>query len=127
MSALVVDSSSFIDYLAGRPLPELDEALLEGRVYLPPIVVAELFSGATRSVHEQDIRHAIDPLPLCPTPREHWIRVGRLRMSLARKGLTVSTPDAHVAQCSLDLRAQLLTRDRIFSRIARHCGLRLAG
>jgi hypothetical protein len=52
--------------------------------------------------------------------------VGLLRASLREKGLSVSTPDAHVAQCTLDLEAELLTLDGVFARIARAVPLRLA-
>lgn len=58
-------------------------------------------------------------------PPDHWIRVGELRRRCREKGLSVSTPDAHVAQCALDVDALLLTRDGIFSDIARHADLRL--
>jgi hypothetical protein len=40
--------------------------------------------------------------------------------------LTVSTPDAHVAQCAIDLDAVLLTTEAVFRRLARSSGLRLA-
>ena len=45
MSALVVDTSSWVTYLAHTAPSVIDETLAEGRVYLPPIVVAELLSG----------------------------------------------------------------------------------
>ena len=64
-------------------------------------------------------------LPLHETPLAHWIRVGELRRNLREKGLAVSTPDAHVAQCALDRDAVLLSRDAVFGRIARLCPLRL--
>jgi len=38
----------------------------------------------------------------------------------------VSTPDAHVAQCALELDAPLLSRDRLFVKIAALTRLRLA-
>jgi predicted nucleic acid-binding protein len=41
-----------------------------------------------------------------------------LRRRLADRGISVSTPDAHVAQCALDRGALLLSRDAIFTRIA---------
>lgn len=59
------------------------------------------------------------------TPLGHWIDVGLLRRDLRRKGITVTLPDAHVAQCALDLDAVLLTRDAIFTDIARHTALRV--
>ena len=92
---------------------------------VPPIVVAELLSG----VKSRD-RAAIIELPSdleiadCPLP--HWIAVGDLRATLARRGLPVSTPDAHVAQFALDQDALLLTGDAIFTRIAAATALRVA-
>jgi len=41
--------------------------------------------------------------------------------------VTVSTPDAHVAQCALDAGALLWSRDGIFQRIAKPAGFRLFG
>ena len=51
--------------------------------------------------------------------------MGRLRADLRGKGLSVSTPDAHVARCALDLGAELLTEDRVFGLMARHAPLKL--
>ena len=59
------------------------------------------------------------------TPLEHWIRVGDLRRRLADRGVSVSTPDAHVAQCALERGALLLTRDAVFLRIAQTSELRV--
>jgi predicted nucleic acid-binding protein len=64
-------------------------------------------------------------LPLHPTSFEHWAHVGALRAKLRRAGLSVSTPDAHIAQCALDCSGLLWTRDAIFPTLAKHCGLRL--
>jgi hypothetical protein len=51
--------------------------------------------------------------------------VGELRRAAHDRGLSVSTPDAHVAQCAIDLDAVLLARDGIFARLARVSTLRL--
>jgi len=59
------------------------------------------------------------------TPLEHWVRVGDLRRRLAGRGVSVSTADAHVAQCALEREAVLLSRDAIFARIAEASELRL--
>ncbi len=53
------------------------------------------------------------------------MRVGRLRAHLFLKGISVSTPDSHIAQCALDLKADLLSEDRIFFKIAQKTSLRL--
>lgn len=125
MREVLVDTSVWADHFAGRGAPALEDALERGAVVLSPVVVAELVSGAQRSELRDSLVALIEELPLHPTPIEHWIRVGDLRRGLAGRGLTVSTPDAHVAQCALDRDAFLLTRDRVFAQIAELQPLRL--
>lgn len=123
MSALVVDTSSWISYLAGRDSPAIRDALGDGRLHLPPIVAAELLSGTLSARDARELQALLADLPLCQADLAHWIRVGALRASLRRSGLAISTPDAHVAQCALDLQGELLTEDAIFKRVPK---LRLA-
>lgn len=122
---VIVDTSVWIDFLAGRPAPGVEAALRQGAVVIPPLVVAELISGARRTKDRQAIAGLVSDLPIHDTPLAHWIRVGELRRSLRERGLQVSTPDAHVAQCALDLDAVLLSRDAVFGRIAGLSTLRL--
>lgn len=126
MSGVVVDTSVWIDFFAGVAVPAMEDALSRGIVVLPPIVVAELLSGARREQDRVAITEVLSDLALHDTPREHWLRVGELRRTLRARGISVSTPDAHVAQCAIDRDAPLLSRDAIFARIARQAGLRLA-
>jgi hypothetical protein len=125
VSGVVVDTSVWIDFFAGTSVPALEEALAHGVVALPPVVVAELISGARRPRDRAAIADLVVELPLHETPLDHWVRVGELRRHLQQHGVTASTPDAHVAQCALDRDAVLLARDAIFPRIARHSKLRL--
>jgi predicted nucleic acid-binding protein len=122
---MVVDTSSWVSYFAGRGATAIDEALAEGRLFLPPIVAAELLSGRLTSRQRGDLKDLLATLPLCAADLPHWFRVGRLRHDLARHSLSVSTPDAHVAQCVLDLQGELLSEDRVFGHISKHCPLRL--
>lgn len=125
MSALVVDTSSWVTYFASTGPSVIDEALAEGRVYLPPIVAAELMSGKLSNRQRSELESFLLDLPLCVHNLEHWIRVGKLRALLFSKGLSVSTPDTHVAQCALDLNAPLLSEDRVFFNISQKTPLRL--
>jgi tRNA(fMet)-specific endonuclease VapC len=125
VSAVVADTSVWIELFARRAAPMLEGALREGSVVLPPIVVAELISGARRARDRTSIQSLIEELPVHETPLDHWIRVGDLRRRLASRGVAVSTPDAHVAQCALDRGALLLSRDAIFLRIAAASELRV--
>ncbi len=125
MNALVIDTSSWISFLAGGGPELVQQALDERRVYLPPVVAAELLSGRLSASDRRALTSLLDDLPLVQADRAHWYRVGRLRASLGQRGLAVSTPDAHLAQCALDLGADLLTEDRIFSKVAGLAPLRL--
>lgn len=125
MSDVVVDTSTWIDFFAGRRVAVLEEALSRSSVVLPPIVLAELVSGARRRSEREAIRDLLADIPLHETPLAHWLRVGELRLRLASRGVSVSTPDAHVAQCALDRDGVLLSHDRVFSRIAAVTALRM--
>ncbi len=126
MSALVVDTSSWIAWLAGGGSPLVDEALEEGRLHLPVIVAAELLSGRLEASERAELQDMLSDLPAVGTDSEHWFRVGRLRAELRAKGLSVSTPDAHVAQCAIDTDGVLLTEDRVFDKIAKVVPLQVA-
>ena len=123
--SVVVDTSVWIDFFSGRPVPALEDALAGGLVVMAPVVIAELVSGAKSERDRRAIADLLDRLPFHETPKSHWMRVGNLRRGMQEKGIAVSTPDAHVAQCALDLEAILLSRDSVFSRIARLFPLRL--
>jgi len=126
VAGVVADTSIWIPHFRGEQIDALLTALSDGTVVVPPLVIAELISGAQQADDRAAIGELLQDAPSHPTPLEHWIAVGELRRELRRRGLDVSTPDAHVAQCALDRDAVLLTRDAIFRRIARHIPLRLA-
>jgi predicted nucleic acid-binding protein len=125
VNGVVVDTSVWIDFFAGGDLPALADALGQGAVVLPPIVIAELVSGAQRAADRREIAELVQELTIHDTPPEHWVRVGTLRRELKDRGLSVSTPDAHVAQCALDRSAFLLSRDAVFARISKLVPLKL--
>jgi len=126
VSALVVDTSSWIAWLAGGGSPLVDEALEEGRLHLPVVVAAELLSGRLDDSERAELLDMLSDLPAVGTELDHWFRVGQLRAALRARGLPVSTPDAHVAQCAIDTGGVLLTEDRVFAKIAKAVPLKLA-
>jgi predicted nucleic acid-binding protein len=125
VSALAVDTSVWIDFFRGQPLPRLERALEQGLVILSPLVCAELLSSPLPSRKRLQLVSMLRDLPLHPTPFDHWAEVGALRARLLRAGVSVSTPDGHIAQCALDCGGLLWSRDRIFTRIAQHSTLQL--
>jgi predicted nucleic acid-binding protein len=93
---------------------------------MPPLVVAEVLSGDLDSFARAAFGELLQDYPLHATPLGHWIAVGELRRTLRRRGINITIPDAHVAQCALDLDAVLLSGDQIFAHVAAHTRLRLA-
>lgn len=125
VNVLVVDTSVWISYFRGDDFPDLDSGLKEARVFLPPVVVSELLSGKMPEKKRDQLSLFLKELPLCQHDFEHWAAVGTLRGKLLRHGISVSTPDAHVACCALDLDGYLLSQDGVFKKIARHSPLKL--
>lgn len=125
MSVLAVDTSVWVDFLRGEPLPELERALEQGLVLLPPVVCAELLSSPLPPRRRRELGDMLRDLPLAEAPFEHWARVGALRAGLLRAGVSLSTPDAHVAQCAMDCDGLLWSRDKVFGTVAKHTALRL--
>jgi predicted nucleic acid-binding protein len=117
VNAVIVDTSAWCDYFGGASYPLIDAALTAGHLYLPPIVVAELTSGQLLPKKKQALVDFLRDLPLIEVNFDHWIRVGDLRQKAAAKGLAISTPDAHIAQCSIDFNAVLLSEDHIFRKL----------
>lgn len=124
---IVADTSVWIGALRGEVIPLLEEALKGGRVVLPPLVLAELLSGARTEKERTFLSNFLSYIPLHPVGRAHWKKTGLLRAKLLARGLTTSIPDCHIAQCSLETGGILLTRDKIFEKIARHVPLNVQG
>jgi predicted nucleic acid-binding protein len=125
VSALVVDTSVWVEFFRGAPLPRLEDALRDGLVVLAPIVAAELLSAPLSAAERRSLAAFVEDLPLHATPLPHWEAVGALRAQLSKKGLSVSTPDAHVTQCAIEAGALLWSNDAIFRKVARASALRL--
>lgn len=106
-------------------MPSLEEALHDGLVVLAPIVAAELLSAPLSKTERRSLGALLRDLPLHPTPLDHWLAVGMLRAQLSKKGLSISTPDAHVAECAIEAGAALWSNDAIFLRVAKASPLRL--
>jgi len=123
---VIVDSSVLIDQLSIGPLEVLQKLFGDVPIFVPPLVIAEVLSGADEPSERLTMGEFLQDVPFIETPLAHWIDLGNFRRDLRQRGLNVSLPDAHVAQCALELNATLLTRDGIFRRIAEHYPLRLA-
>ena len=126
MSAIVVDTSSWISYFKNFDHEGISEGLQEGRVHLPFLVASELLSAQLKPSEHKQMLDFLSDLPSCANDFEHWVRVGELRRGLFRKGVHLSTPDAHVAQSAIELKAVLISEDKIFQLVSKHTSLNLS-
>ena len=122
---IAADSSSLVAYFSGEQgadVSALRRALIEGTLFLPPAVVAEVLSDRSASRIEADILE----LQVLPISDGYWVRAGRSRRTLHEHGLKARMGDALIAQSCIDHDVALITRDRDFRHFAEHCGLKLA-
>lgn len=120
---IAADTSSWIAYLsgeAGEDVRVLDNALAEGQVCLPVPVLTELLSNPRLA---EDVVQDLLELPLVePTPG-FWVRAGRLRAGVLKKGRRARLGDALIAQLCIDQGVKLISRDRDFRAFAEAGGL----
>lgn len=109
--------------LAGRVA-----ALLEGnqQVALPGIVLQELLSGiADAAQHQRVLAGARESFPVMLATEGDHLKAADLANAAARRGITLSTPDALIAAQAINRRARLFTTDSDFGSLAALLGLRL--
>jgi predicted nucleic acid-binding protein len=126
VSAIVVDTSTWISYFKNTDMPEINEALQDGGVFIPSVVISELLSAKLSARDHSKLVDFLYDLRPCTVDFKHWVRVGELRRELSKKGIHVSTPDAHIAQAAIDQNATLLSEDKIFRLVQKHSKLKLS-
>lgn len=123
---LAADSSSFIAYIGGATgvdIDDLDVALAQAQLILPPVVLTELLCQPRLPEHH---REQILLLPLLDTGPDFWVRASASRSKLLALKLRARLADTLIAQSCIDHDVPLITRDRDFRHFAEHCGLKLA-
>lgn len=125
MSAVALDSSSFIGHLNGRrgdDILAVKAALDAGTAVLPPLVVTEVLSLPGISDEVLRLMAIVPQLEVLP---EYWERAGQLRAQVIASGLRARTADVLIAQSCIDHDIALITADTDFRHFVKH-GLRLA-
>lgn len=128
---LIVDSSVWIDFFAGRDLPHvqrLDAALLSDQeIGVPDIVRLEVLSGVRGEAVLRKITANLNALKRLGAHESDWDEAAGLFRLCRKKGVTVrSVVDCLIACLAIRDDGILLAHDRDFEMMARHCPLRLA-
>ena len=119
MSATVVDSSAWLDFLDGdkEAARRLDPILAKRRVLITGPIYAELLSGARFTSEYALLKELLEGIEWAEEPDGLWPRVAEHRFALARRGFAASLIDLSIALAASDGGYRLLTRDRDFARI----------
>jgi predicted nucleic acid-binding protein len=123
MSALVlVDTSYWIEYF-NRPEREqsrlVARLLVEDRVAIIGVVLAELLRGTRTGEEAAELRTALGAVVYVETDREVYTRAGMLGFELRRRGITVPTTDCIIAAAAESIGSRVLTLDAHFGEISK--------
>ena len=122
---IAVDTSTWVAFLQGgrgEDADLLEIALHDRQVLMVPAVLTELLSDPKLPA---EVSRTLSALPLIEIEPGYWQRAGELRAKVLTKGRKARLGDALIAQCCIDRRISLLTRDRDFSVFANSAGLDL--
>ncbi len=129
MSGVLPDTSAWILFFRKGKDPRVKEALsqvlVEGRVYLSPIVLAELIQGARSERERKLLENALLALPQAPNGTRVWLRAGILGQKLRERGLTVPLSDLAIAASAETGGFELWHADRHFETVASVAKLKL--
>jgi predicted nucleic acid-binding protein len=89
------------------------------------LVLQELLQGFSGPRNRAQILDRFAALPLLVPDRRDHVDAAELRNKSRRAGIQIGTIDALLAQLCLRHDLTMLTTDRDFHNIARHCALRL--
>ena len=123
--SVIIDTSVWIEYFNGQHKRTVEDILNSKKTFLPPLVISEVLSGEKKSHLRDPLKDFLYMIPMLQVDREHWENVGLLRHQFHKQGFSISTPDAHVAQCALETESVLFSFDKIFEKISGTCGLKL--
>jgi predicted nucleic acid-binding protein len=111
---IAADSSVWIDFLSDKKTSgasHLTEALTQGTLLIPPVVLVELLSFPR--LDQQDAA-LIGTLPRLELSSGYWERCAENRKTLLAKGLKCRLGDILIAQNCIDQDIPLITEDEDF-------------
>jgi predicted nucleic acid-binding protein len=94
-------------------------------IHLPGVVLQELLDGVLHQKQFDLLLDYLAPFPLIDFTRSDFIQAARLKNKCRSKGVSAGTIDFLIASVCVNRSYPLLTSDRDFEHIARHCELQL--
>ena len=125
---ILVDTTVWIDFFAGRPrhhVATLEQLLQTGQdICICGIVLAEVLQGIRSDSEHARTKDYFESLLFLPMTRATFLRSSQTYRALRKKGFTIRTPlDCMIASVAIEHRVPLLHNDRDFDKIANHTDL----
>ncbi len=126
---ILVDTSVWFDFLAGRNLPHVatpGQFILDNEdLALCGIILTEILQGITDDTTHRRVRRYLSPLIMLPMPDAVFVRAVDISRKLRKQGITIrKTNDCIIAATALEHHCQLLHNDKDFAPIAKHYPLK---
>ena len=127
---ILVDTSVWIDFFAGRDLPHvanLEQSILDNEdLALSGIILTEILQGIPDDTTYRRVRRYLSALIMLPMPESVFVRAADIYRKLRKRGITIrKTNDCIIAATALEHRCQLLHNDKDFRPIAKHYSLKV--
>ena len=127
---ILVDTSVWIDFFAGRDLPHvatLEKLILENEdLALCGIILTEILQGIASDTTHRRVRRHLRPLLMLPMPDTVFVRAADIYRKLRKTGITIrNSNDCIIAATALEHHGQLLHNDKDFTPIAKHFPLKV--
>jgi predicted nucleic acid-binding protein len=127
---ILVDTSVWIDFFAGRDLPHvaaLERFILENEdLALCGIILTEILQGIADDKAHRRVRSDLSPLIMLPMPETVFIRAADIYRKLRKAGITIrKSNDCIISATALEHRCLLLHNDKDFLPIAETYSLKV--
>jgi predicted nucleic acid-binding protein len=127
---ILVDTSVWIDFFAGRELPhvaKLEQSILDDEdLALSGIILTEILQGIPDDTTYRRVRRYLSALIMLPMPESVFVRGADIYRKLRKQGITIrKTNDCIIAATAIEHHCQLLHNDKDFAPIAKHDSLKV--
>ena len=127
---VLVDTTVWIDFFAGRDLPHVTalERLIMQRedICICGIIMTEVLQGIRFDREFEKTKELFEAMIFLPTTHSVFLKAAKIYRSLRRKGITIrNTMDCMIAAVAMENDIMLLHNDRDFLPIETNLGLKV--
>jgi predicted nucleic acid-binding protein len=126
---VLIDSSVWIDFFAGRPLPHVEtmESIIVQRedICICGIILTEILQGIRNDTEFENTKSLLNTLILLPMHYTVFLQSAEIFRKLRKQGIIVRKPlDCMIASVAIENDIPLLHNDKDFYPIEKHCRLK---